>query len=467
MLKHRQDGLVALHGMLLMLLVVGLFLGALLAVQGLDLIRFNMDVNWGIYGSGIVVAMLWIHHNLGGVGERLGVLTAKEALRLTVQQVVRLVAVLFTLVFLLQDVGMSRSFLGGFLALAGAILFGANFWLARELATAFFQRQRLRTLVVASREEARLLDVWLGTRRHLGIDVIGYATPDTEGGEGDARFLGTLRNLPDVVARHAVDQLVFARDAFPRAVLAEVVRVAERAHCRVRFFVNLQEVLGTAPGSVETSGHYAFTTLTPEPLANPCNRLLKRALDIVVALPVVLVVLPPLTVAVWVMQARQSPGPVFYGQMRSGLNRERFKIFKFRTMHVDQGENTAVQARLGDERVYPFGRWLRRTSLDEMPQFWNVILGSMSVSGPRPHMLEHDVEFALIEHAYFKRHYVKPGITGLAQSKGFRGELRESVDLANRVHYDAAYVTGWTLGLDVSILLNTVRQVVAPPTTAY
>ena len=94
-------------------------------------------------------------------------------------------------------------------------------------------------------------------------------------------------------------------------------------------------------------------------------------------------------------------------------------------------------------------------------------MGSMSVSGPRPHLLEHDEQFARLEHSYFKRHFVKPGITGLAQSKGFRGEMIATSDLANRVHYDALYVANWSLGLDLSILLHTVRQVILPPRSAY
>jgi lipopolysaccharide/colanic/teichoic acid biosynthesis glycosyltransferase len=206
---------------------------------------------------------------------------------------------------------------------------------------------------------------------------------------------------------------------------------------------------------------------TLEPLDNPLNRVLKRLLDIGVALPVVCLVLPPLTLVVWLMQRWQSPGPVFYRQLRSGLNRERFSIYKFRTMRADDARACAQQATATDSRVYAFGRFLRRSSLDEVPQFLNVILGTMSVSGPRPHLLEHDEQFGRLEHAYFKRHFVKPGITGLAQSKGFRGELLVSSDLANRVHYDELYVANWSLGLDLSILLHTVRQVISPPRSAY
>jgi exopolysaccharide biosynthesis polyprenyl glycosylphosphotransferase len=467
MLKNRQDGLVALHGTVLLILVAAAFLGSLSLVEARGWIHFNLEVNWGLYLVGVLVAMAWIHYSLHGAGDRLGALTWREALRLTLQQLVRLMVVLFTLAFVMKDVVVSRAFLGGFLFVAAALLFTANFLLARVLAAVFFRRQRLRTVIVASRDEARLLQAWLAPRGNLGIDAIGYVTPDADGAAGDPMRLGGFSDLPDIIARRGADQVVFSQAEFAREGIAGVVSSVERAHCRVRFFVNMRTVFGGGPETIEHNGHYAFAASTVEPLDNPLNRVLKRLLDIAVALPVVLLVLPPLTLAVWLMQRRQSPGPVFYGQLRSGLNRRRFLIYKFRTMHLGGAQLRATQATANDARVFPFGRFLRRSSLDEIPQFLNVIMGTMSVSGPRPHLLEHDEQFARIEHAYFKRHFVKPGITGLAQSRGFRGELVASSDLANRVRYDELYVANWSLGLDVDILLRTVRQVVAPPRSAY
>jgi exopolysaccharide biosynthesis polyprenyl glycosylphosphotransferase len=467
MLKNRQNGLAALHGTILLLLVAAAFLGSLLLVETRGWIQFNVEVNWGRYLVGVLVAMAWIHYSLRRAGQKLGALTWREALRLTAQQLVRLMAVLFTLTFIMKDVDISRAFLVGFLFVAGALLFMANFFLARALAAVFFRGQRLRTVIVASPAEAMLLQAWLAPRGHLGIDPVGYVTPEGGGSGSDARWLGGLRDLPAIIDRQAADLVVFSQAEFSRAGAAEVVRAVEQQHCRVRFFMNLQSVFGREAEMIEHDEHYAFAVATPEPLENPFNRVLKRTLDILVALPVVLLVLPPLTLVVWFMQRRQSPGPVFYGQMRSGLNRERFFIHKFRTMRADHAQPSSQQASAGDARVFPFGRFLRRSSLDEIPQFVNVLLGAMSVSGPRPHLLEHDEQFARLEHTYFKRHFVKPGITGLAQSKGYRGELVAASDLANRVRYDALYVANWSLGMDVGILLNTVRQVVSPPRSAY
>lgn len=467
MLKNRQSGLLALHGIILLTLVATTFLGLLLLVENQGWIHFNVEVNWGLYLLGVIVAMAWVHRSLRGVGNRLGALDWPEALRLTGQQLVRLMVVLFTLAFVLKDVEVSRAFLVGFIGVTGVVLFAANYLLAPVLASAFFRDQRLRTVIVASRGEARLLQAWLAPRTNLGIDAIGYVTADAEGAEGDARWLGHLVDLPAIIACHNVDQVVFAKAEFSREAIADTVSAVEQAHCRVRFFVNMQALFGGSLDQIEHNEHYAFASATPEPLASPFNRVLKRMLDLAVALPVVLFLLPPLTLVVWLVQRRQSPGPVFYGQARSGLNRKRFHIFKFRTMHTGNGQHTAQQAAAHDARVYPFGRFLRRSSLDEIPQFLNVILGSMSVSGPRPHLLEHDEQFARIERTYFKRHFVKPGITGLAQSMGFRGELVVPSDLANRVRYDEQYVANWSIGLDLRILLQTVGQVMSPPRSAY
>jgi len=466
MLKNRQDGLFALHGVLLLILVATTFLGSLLLVESRGWIHFNLEVNWGLYLLGVMVAMAWVHRSLRGLGRRLGALTWREAARLTGQQVVRLMVVLFTLAFVMKDVEVSRAFLVGFLLLTAGLLFSANYFLAPVLASAFFRDQRLRTVIVASRGEARLLQGWLAPRGNLGIDAIGYVTADAAGAGGDARWLGHVVDLPAIIARHAADQVVFSQAEFSREALAATVSAVEEAHCRVRFFVNMQSLFGGSPELIEHNEHYAFAAATLEPLANPLNRVLKRMLDIVVALPVVVLVLPPLTLVVWLMQRRQSPGPVFYGQLRSGLNREQFHIFKFRTMHPGDVRLDAKAAVTNDPRVYPFGRFLRRSSLDEIPQFLNVILGTMSVSGPRPHLLEHDEQFARIEHSYFKRHFVKPGITGLAQSKGFRGEMIAPGDLTNRVHFDEQYVANWSLGLDLSILYHTLGQVLSPPRSA-
>lgn len=436
-------------------------------VQSQGWIQFNRQVNWSVYTVGVVVAMAWIYYGLRGSRDRIGSMSFYEAARLTAQQLMRLMVVLFTLAFATKDVDVSRAFFAQFLAVTGVLLLTANYYLAPFLARLFFDRNRLRTIIVARKDEALRLESWIQSRGHLGFEAIGYVSPKGEPVSDDKRCLGSVDDLSAIMAERAVDQVVFARTERDREGMAKIIHDAESAHCRVRFFVDMVTLFGNATQTIEHNGHYSFATTMREPLENPLNRVMKRLLDIAVALPVVVFILPPLCAWVWFMQRLQSPGPVFYRQARSGLNKERFSILKFRTMHVNNGSQIAKQATVGDPRIYSFGRFLRRTSLDEIPQFLNVVFGSMSVSGPRPHLIEHDEQFARLERAYFKRHFVKPGITGLAQSMGFRGELVESSDLSNRILYDEIYVANWSIGMDVRILFKTAQQVIAPPRSAY
>jgi exopolysaccharide biosynthesis polyprenyl glycosylphosphotransferase len=467
MLKHRQKGLEELHGALLILIITATFLFAVLFVDYSGWIEFTGNVRWEVYLLGVIAAMAWVHLNLRGVAARLGALSWLEVLRLTSHQVTRIMVVLFTLAFVMKDVDVSRIFLMGFVLLSAVILWISNTWLPPILARLFFREQRLATVIVSSGQEALRLQLWLAARTHLGVKPIGYVAPSSAIGLNGVRWLGPISQLRGILTEFAVDQVMIEQNEYPPGTAAEIVRMAEHLGCRVNYYVSMKALFGAAVSTVEHDDGYAFASTTPEPLDIPFNRVLKRTLDILLALPVVLLVMPVLTFVVWIFVLRQSPGPVFYRQLRSGINRRRFFIYKFRTMHVAGEEMKAKQATQNDSRVFPFGRFLRRTSLDEVPQFVNVLLGDMSVNGPRPHLLEHDEQFSKIVNGYYQRHFVKPGITGLAQSKGLRGELRAPSLLKKRVKYDMIYVAKWSLLLDCRILVDTALQIIFPPRTAY
>lgn len=469
MLKNRQEGLLFLHGLMLDVAIVVLFLVQLGVTHWTGLIRFNYGVNWTVYLMGVIVAMVWNHHALPAMASRLGVLTLRETLRLTRQQLFRLMAVLFAVGFATQDVLISRGFIAWYIGFAGVLLLLLNWMLPRRLAAFLFSAGKFRTLVLATSRETERLRSWLSARDHLGHMIVGCLLPagETAPVESHVSPLGRTGDLRRVLADQQVNQIVINPRHFTADELALVAAEAERVACRVRYFADLHDVFGEEMGEMENYERYVFAAQTCEPLDNPVNSLLKRALDLTVAVPVVCFVLPPLTLAVWVMQRLQSKGSVFYRQERSGLNGRRFHILKFRTMHANPQQESR-QATLGDVRVFPFGRFLRKTSLDEFPQFINVLLGDMSVSGPRPHLLEHDRQFAALVGSYYKRHYVKPGITGLAQSAGFRGEVfGQPALLRQRIKHDLRYVNMWSLELDLKIIAATARQVVRPPRAAY
>jgi exopolysaccharide biosynthesis polyprenyl glycosylphosphotransferase len=186
----------------------------------------------------------------------------------------------------------------------------------------------------------------------------------------------------------------------------------------------------------------------------PGERAAKRVFDIAVATAGLLAMAPfllPISLAVWIA----SPGPILFRQARGGFNGRAFQVLKFRTMHVIEDGATVTQATPHDNRVTHVGRWLRRSSVDELPQLINVLRGDMSLVGPRPHALAHDVQYSNLISNYPYRHHVKPGITGWAQVNGFRGET-PTVDLMKqRVELDLWYVTNWSFWLDLRILLWT------------
>jgi putative colanic acid biosynthesis UDP-glucose lipid carrier transferase len=192
--------------------------------------------------------------------------------------------------------------------------------------------------------------------------------------------------------------------------------------------------------------------------------VLKRASDLVLASAALLLVLP-LSVAIAMLVSHSSPGPVLFRQRRYGLDGREFTVFKFRTMTVCEDEDVR-QATRGDPRVTRIGRFLRRTSLDELPQLLNVLGGSMSLVGPRPHAVAHNEHYRKLVSGYMLRHKVRPGITGLAQVNGLRGETRDVGKMSQRVRYDLEYLKSWSLGLDIRILIKT-AQIVLTDRSAY
>lgn len=187
----------------------------------------------------------------------------------------------------------------------------------------------------------------------------------------------------------------------------------------------------------------------------PMHRAMKRLLDVVIA-TAALILLWPAFVVIAVMVRLDSPGPILFRQRRTGLNGRVFRILKFRTMSVIEDGERISHATRDDPRVTRFGEFLRQSSLDEMPQLINVILGHMSLVGPRPHALAHDAQYSALLPHYAQRFEVRPGLTGLAQVKGFRGEIHQLNCMAQRVEADVEYVATWSIRTDLVILVQTI-----------
>ena len=207
-----------------------------------------------------------------------------------------------------------------------------------------------------------------------------------------------------------------------------------------------------------------FTTFE-NPLEKPFNKLVKRIFDIVFSI-IFLIPTALIFPFVWIIMKIQSPGPLLFKQARTGIDGKTFNMLKFRSMHVNDDADR-VQATKDDPRKYPFGDFMRKTNIDELPQFLNVLRGDMSIVGPRPHMMAHTEQYSKLIDQYMVRHFVKPGLTGWAQVTGFRGETKELWQMEGRVKRDIWYMEHWSIWLDIRIIWLTIKTFFVHDENAY
>ena len=213
-------------------------------------------------------------------------------------------------------------------------------------------------------------------------------------------------------------------------------------------------------------GDVPYLSLYVSPLTNPGKKLLKRAFDVLFSLAFLCTLFIPILIVVTVVTKITMPGPVFFRQKRNGLNNKVFECIKFRSMKVN-ADSDRVQATKDDPRKTKWGNIMRKLSIDELPQFYNVLKGDMSVVGPRPHMEKHTAEYSQLIDKYMMRHWVKPGITGWSQVTGYRGETRELWQMEGRIKGDIWYIEHWSFGLDLFIIYKTVANAIKGDAEAY
>lgn len=196
------------------------------------------------------------------------------------------------------------------------------------------------------------------------------------------------------------------------------------------------------------------------------NKIIKRFFDIIFSVIIIAGLLSWLIPILGILIKFETKGPVFFKQKRNGLNNREFYCYKFRSMEINELAHLN-QVSKNDARVTKIGKIIRKTSIDELPQFFNVFLGDMSVVGPRPHMVSHTQKYAIKIDKFMVRHFIKPGITGLAQISGFRGEVESDKDIVNRVKYDIFYLENWSILLDIKIIMTTIYNIIRGDKKAY
>lgn len=400
-------------------------------------------------------------------------LNKEKVTNITQREIIFSMVAVFGVIVMTKNMIPSRVFLALFFASYACWVTWMNFEGHRLLQRLLYRNQekgKTKTIVLASQKEVDQ-DRALQMSSHLpGSDVLGYVlfggevAGATGSGGASLPLLGEFSNLSQICRETKARMLLTAGIEDRPGLVQSLQQMCDSMGMRLVWVDDKAEKF---KGNLDViqHGNQVYLTKWSEPLEEPFARVWKRVFDIVFASTVLVTIYPLLYTIVWVLQKLYSPlGPVIYKQERTGRNGEVFEVLKFRTMHLN-GE-AQKQATRGDARIYKGGDFLRRASLDEIPQFFNVFKGEMSVVGPRPHYINHDEEFKEIVDDYAVRFFAKPGVTGLAQVKGCRGETDSDKSVRQRVRLDNFYLRNWSPWLDFKIIFLTMAHLVFPPDSA-
>ncbi len=471
MIRERQRGATAIHAIFQAVALAAGFYGWYLIFE--SVVGFKLVGGFTGYSLYVVVAILalWVRAaykspedsvKLSGIFWQRMNLAGRQTLFVGTVMVFFLVAI--------KDKEISRVFLFSWLPVLYGTLAATNLAMPHlVLPIVFPKNNRQRFLLVTHHAAVRKIDPlceWLQRQQRMGIAVAGLVAPKAfDPGKLTVPHLGETSELETLFHREKPDVLLWLEPPHSRNEISRILDLAESRGARLIFWDDLEQRFGARAWSAEVDG-LNFVHFRREPLESPLNQAIKRLFDLCVAGVAVVCVLPWLCLLVWCLHRLQSPGPLFFRQKRAGLGAGEFRIFKFRTMHTDSEHNTS-QAQREDPRIFPAGRWLRQTSLDEIPQFLNVLRGEMSVVGPRPHLPEHNNLWQRLLVSYNVRTVVKPGVTGLAQVRGMRGEAKTDEDVIRRIEADLEYIENYSPLVDVAIVAQTAWQVFFPKQTAY
>jgi len=316
-----------------------------------------------------------------------------------------------------------------------------------------------RAIIVGMNEQGVALAGRVGQTPYSRIEFAGFFDDRNLkrlDASGDYRMLGSLVDLPEFV-RHKNIQLIYL--SIPMASQPRILQVLDELKDTTAsiFFVPDMFVTDLIQGRTGSVCGMPVISVCESPFTG-YNGLVKRLSDIVLSV-VILLMISPILLGVALAVKLGSPGPIIFRQRRYGLDGKQIVVYKFRSMTVTEDGSAVQQATKNDSRITPLGAFLRKTSIDELPQFVNVLQGRMSIVGPRPHAVAHNELYRKLIKGYMVRHKVKPGITGWAQVNGFRGETDTLDKMQGRIDYDLDYLRNWSLNLDLHIIFKTVRLV--------
>lgn len=317
-----------------------------------------------------------------------------------------------------------------------------------------------RALVVGMNEQGRALAEKIKNAPYARIEFAGFVdsrSADRLAAASGDRLLGRLDELAGIVKSQRI-QIIYL--SLPMASQPRILGILDELKDTTAsiYFVPDMFVTDLIQGHTASVCGMPVISVCESPFRG-IDGLLKRASDVIFS-SFILILIAPILAAIALAIKLSSPGPVIFKQLRYGLDGEEILVYKFRSMFVTENGGEIQQAKKNDARITPLGAFLRRTSLDELPQFVNVLQGRMSIVGPRPHAVAHNELYRKLIKGYMVRHKVKPGITGWAQVNGFRGETETLEKMQSRIDYDLDYLRNWTLRMDIHIIFKTVRLVI-------
>ena len=333
------------------------------------------------------------------------------------------------------------------------------FYYLRKYRLATGSNYRNAVIIGYTPEAIKLKEVF-ENRNDFGYRFLGYFSDK----KTNASITGKLAQLKDFVLINKVDEIYCSLNEITNEQLKDLVEFADDYRKTIKFIPDSKEIFSKNL-KIDYYEFFPVLSLQRTLLHDPITKVFKRFFDILFSLIVILFLLSWLVPLMAILIKLESRGPIFFKQGRPGIDEKEFFCFKFRSMKINK--TTEREASKNDPRVTKIGRFIRKTSIDELPQFLNVLLGDMSVVGPRPHLWSQNKAYGNKIKKYMVRHYVKPGITGLAQVRGFRGEIETDEDMINRIKYDVFYIENWSLILDLKIIAQTVVNIFKGEEKAY
>lgn len=346
------------------------------------------------------------------------------------------------------------------------VLFPLWWTLSRLIIKHYRKRGRnfAKVVIVGANPMGRKLYDVISSDIGFGYNIKGFFDESPSEDVPPEMYRGTLADLETYVRENAIDEIFCVIPSQYPSLIRQTMRIAE-AHVAQYYYVPQIGRYINRNYEMYALGSIPVMSVRHQPLSHLSNRIAKRLFDIAVSSTFLLfspIIFIPIAIAI----KASSPGPIFFRQKRTGYRGRDFYCYKFRTMRVNANADSQ-QATKDDPRKTKVGNFLRRTSLDELPQFINVFLGNMSVVGPRPHMLAHTEEFSRLIEKYMVRHYIKPGITGWAQINGYRGQTEELWMMERRVEHDVWYIENWSTMLDLKIMFRTVYNAIRGEKNAF